>query len=67
MPVCSNCGEIFEEGRLVCPHCGMDSDANWSPEPDEFDFQEAEEPKERAGCAFVLLIALVCTTLLVLL
>jgi len=67
MPVCSHCGELFPEGKLVCPHCGMDADADWSPEPDEFEFENADEPQKRAGCAVFLLLAVVCTTLLVLL
>jgi hypothetical protein len=67
MPVCSHCGELYEEGPLVCPHCGMDADAGWTPEPDEFDFETAEEPEKRAGCAVFLLLVLVCTTAAVLL
>ena len=70
MPVCSHCGEIFPDGRPVCPHCGMDADADWAPEPDEFDFLDESEsapPKKRAGCGVCVLLVLVCATALVLL
>jgi sarcosine oxidase delta subunit len=38
--VCAHCGETYEEGRLVCPHCGADADLTWSGEPDEADLED---------------------------
>jgi len=68
MPACGHCGELYPEGKLACPHCGMDADAGWSPEPEPHEFEEADEPAEKpAGCAVCLLFVLVCATVLVLL
>jgi predicted nucleic acid-binding Zn-ribbon protein len=36
--VCDHCGELFEKGKLVCPHCGADADFTYAEEPNEFDF-----------------------------
>jgi len=57
VPACNNCGEVFDEGKLVCPQCGADADFTYAEEPNEFDFSEAEEsPKTRAGCAVFLFV-----------
>jgi predicted nucleic acid-binding Zn-ribbon protein len=36
--VCAHCGEVFQEGKLVCPHCGIDAEFTHAEEPNEFDF-----------------------------
>ncbi|MCZ6786317.1 MAG: hypothetical protein O7E54_04040 [Planctomycetota bacterium] len=40
-PVCSNCGDLFDEGPPVCPHCGADADQDWTDDSytPEFDFE----------------------------
>jgi hypothetical protein len=53
---CAHCGEVFEEeGRLVCPHCGVDVDFTYGEEPAEHEFEgdesEPEGPKHGQGCA----------------
>jgi predicted nucleic acid-binding Zn-ribbon protein len=56
--VCDHCGEIYEEeGRLVCPHCGVDIEHTYAAEPDEADFEqgEGEGPGEGKGCGAALL------------
>ena len=66
---CEHCGEVYEEeGRLVCPHCGVDVDLTYAEEPSEGDFAE-EEGEGRGeggkGCgAAVLLLALVLWAIL---
>ncbi len=61
---CEHCGEIYEEeGRLVCPHCGVDVDRTYAEEPSESEFSEEEGEGhgegEKKGCgAAVLLLAL---------
>lgn len=57
--VCAHCGELFAEGKLVCPHCGADADFTWAEEPNEFDFATADSPSEagpprRGFCAVCL-------------
>lgn len=57
---CENCGEIYEEeGRLVCPHCGVDVDLTHAEEPSEFDFAAEEEGEGKGaggkGCGAALL------------
>jgi len=70
---CEHCGEIYEEeGRLVCPHCGVDVDQTHAEEPSEFDFAAEEEGEGQGegkaggkGCgAAVLLLALVLWAIL---
>jgi len=57
VPACNNCGEVFDEGKLVCPHCGADADFTYAEEPNEFEFSEAEEsPKTPSGCAVLLVL-----------
>lgn len=36
--VCAHCGELFTEGKLVCPHCGADADLTYAEAPDESEF-----------------------------
>ena len=40
-PVCSHCGDLFDEGPLVCPHCGADADQGWTDDSytPEFDLE----------------------------
>jgi hypothetical protein len=57
---CEHCGEIYEEeGRLVCPHCGVDIEHTYAEEPGEADFAaeqgEGEGPGEGKGCGAALL------------
>jgi len=33
--VCFHCGELFDEGRLVCPHCGADREMTYYETPPE--------------------------------
>jgi len=49
--VCAHCGEVYQgEDRLVCPHCGADADLTYAEEPNEFEFEGAEEaPPTPAG------------------
>ena len=69
---CEHCGEIYEEeGRLVCPHCGVDVDLTHAEEPDEFAFAAEEEGEGKGaggkgtGCgAAVLLIGIILWALL---
>jgi predicted nucleic acid-binding Zn-ribbon protein len=53
--VCAHCGEVFQEGKLVCPHCGADADFTFAEDPDEFDFGAVdpsyEEILEKEGLA----------------
>jgi hypothetical protein len=53
--VCAHCGEHFEEGKPVCPHCGADADYTYAEEPSEFDFATPdpsyEEFLEKEGLA----------------
>ena len=53
--VCAHCGELFEKGKLVCPHCGADPDVTHVEAPDEFEFGTAdpsyEEFLEKEGLA----------------
>jgi len=60
LKVCAHCGEMFEEDKLACPHCGADADLTWSEAPVEADYEgvgytegdEAyEETLEREGLA----------------
>ena len=62
MRACFHCGELFEEGKLVCPHCGADADFTYAEEPNEFAFDEPDEPEpqKRAGCSVLLLALVVC-------
>lgn len=61
---CDHCGEIYEEeGRLVCPHCGVDVDLTYAEDPAEADFEasegEGEGRGEGTGCGVaVVLVAL---------
>lgn len=60
---CEHCGEVYEEeGRLVCPHCGVDVDLTYAEEPGEADFAGEEDGKglgEGKGCGTaVLLVAI---------
>ena len=44
---CEHCGELYEEeGKLVCPHCGVDVDLTYAEEPD---FAAEEEEGEGDG------------------
>ena len=36
--VCAHCGELFTEGKLVCPHCGADADLTFTEATDESEF-----------------------------
>ena len=38
MAVCWHCGEIYPDGKLVCPECGADADGTWAPDPGPEDF-----------------------------
>jgi hypothetical protein len=53
--VCAHCGEVFPEGKLVCPHCGADADFTHAEAPSEFEFGPAdpsyEEFLEKEGLA----------------
>ncbi len=42
MKVCAHCGELFSEGKLVCPHCGADADLTLSEAPYHF---ESDDPR----------------------
>ncbi|HEX5136851.1 MAG TPA: hypothetical protein VFY93_07765 [Planctomycetota bacterium] len=59
---CAHCGEIYEEeGRLVCPHCGVDVEHTYAEEPDEFAFAEHDEGEgegsgEGKGCGAALIL-----------
>jgi hypothetical protein len=44
--VCAHCGELFSEGKLVCPHCGADADLTYAEAPDESEFG-AEDSSSR--------------------
>ena len=44
--ICGHCGELFEKGKLVCPHCGADADFTYAEEPNEFDFGAADPSYE---------------------
>jgi len=72
--MCANCGEVFDEGKLVCPGCGADTDLTLADAPvgsgyadpglddDEYTElleQEGLAPKRRrAGCLVLILPAL---------
>ena len=45
--ICAHCGEPFEEGKLVCPHCGADADYTWAETPSEFEFDAPTGPSDR--------------------
>ena len=53
--VCAHCGELFSEGKLVCPHCGADADLTYTETPSDFEFETAdpsyEEFLEKEGLA----------------
>ena len=49
MPVCSHCGELFPDGRLNCPHCGMDVDQDWSADPEYGELGYDNEDEEYAA------------------
>jgi len=54
--VCAHCGELFPEGKLVCPHCGADADLTYAETPEESEFGPAdsssyEEFLEKEGLA----------------
>lgn len=58
--VCAHCGELFEEGRLVCPHCGADADLTYGGDPVDADFAgEDEGGGGSRGCALALALAAV--------
>ena len=40
-PVCSNCGDLFDEGPPVCPTCGADASLEWTDDgfTHEFDLE----------------------------
>ena len=40
--VCAHCGELFEEHKLVCPHCGADPGVTYTETADEFEFGTAD-------------------------
>jgi len=47
MFVCPFCGEMVQESKKVCPHCGMEKDAEWDPsfdstEPFDIHGEDAE-------------------------
>jgi len=42
--VCAHCGELFDEGKIVCPHCGADSDFTHAETPSEFEFDAPGAP-----------------------
>ena len=44
--VCGHCGELFEKGKLVCPHCGADPDLTYAEAPGEFEFGTADTSYE---------------------
>ena len=46
MPVCAHCGELFPDGRLNCPHCGMDADQGWTPDPEYGEFEPEDGDAE---------------------
>ena len=56
---CEHCGEFYEEeGRLVCPHCGVDVDLTYAESPGETEFEQGEEGEgsgEGKGCGAALL------------
>ena len=61
---CAHCGELYEEeGRLVCPHCGVDVEHTYAAEPSETDF-EGEEEEGRGeggkGCGAAVLLLVLC-------
>jgi hypothetical protein len=39
---CAHCGELFEKGKLVCPHCGADPDLTYAEAPGELEFGPAD-------------------------
>lgn len=53
-----------EEGRLVCPHCGVDVDLTYAEDPEEAAFEPEEEGKgaggRGAGCGATVLLVAVC-------
>lgn len=62
---CEHCGEVYEEeGRLVCPHCGVDVDVTYAEEPDELAFAEEEEGEGKGaggkGCGAALILLGIC-------
>jgi hypothetical protein len=44
--ICAHCGEVFPEGKLVCPHCGADADFTHAEEPSEFELGPPEPSYE---------------------
>lgn len=63
---CAHCGEIYEEeGRLVCPHCGVDVDLTYAEEPEEAAFAGEEEEGgagggRGSGCGAAVLLLGIC-------
>jgi len=48
MAVCSHCGELYPDGRLNCPHCGMDAEQGWTPDPEYGEFEGGSDTDEDA-------------------
>jgi hypothetical protein len=49
MRVCGDCGEMFGDGKLVCPHCGAEPDQPWSEAPIEQGYEEPVMEDEEYG------------------
>lgn len=51
-PVCAFCGQLYDDGRPNCPHCGADvdltySDDSYSPDFELYDESMGDEEYER--------------------
>lgn len=46
MAVCAFCGEMFDDSRPNCPHCGADTELTWSN--DEYDPELSPDPDAEA-------------------